>query len=129
VIRWSAESVVRPTAIEARVAEDNPYAAERLIARLMERAEGLASHPAVGRRVPEAPSREALLSQHIHLYDFLRQVMTYLRWKHGDIDALAPSLWMGRGGRKARTSGGTDLPVDDTDTDTGLQSLRFAGAD
>jgi len=42
------------------VAEDNPYAAERLVAKLMERAEGLASHPAVGRRVPEAPSREAL---------------------------------------------------------------------
>lgn len=60
MIRWAPESVARLVAIEAHVAEDDPYAAERLITRLIERAEGIASHPSVGRRVLEAPAREAL---------------------------------------------------------------------
>lgn len=58
--RWSAESVERLAAIEAHVAVDNPSAAERLVARLIERADGVSQHPLMGRRVAEATADEAL---------------------------------------------------------------------
>lgn len=67
-------------------------------------------------RASAAELRVRALSKLVHLYDDVLSMMTYLRWKHGDIDVLMPSLWAGRGGRKARTSdGGDDPTVDDTD--------------
>ncbi len=67
-------------------------------------------------RASAAELRVRALSKLVHLYDDVLSMMTYLRWKHGDIDVLMPSLWAGRGGRKARTNdGGDDPTVDDTD--------------
>ena len=33
-------------------------------------------------------------------WDEIRRVVTFLRWHKGDADAIAPSLWAGRGGRR-----------------------------
>jgi hypothetical protein len=64
-------------------------------------------------RAAAAELRVRALSQLIHLYDAILQMMTYLRWKQGDIDTIMPSLWAGRGGRKARTTDDTEDPVID----------------
>jgi hypothetical protein len=36
----------------------------------------------------------------VNAYDLCRQALTYLRWKEGDVDTLAPSLFKKRPGRK-----------------------------
>ena len=55
----------------------------------------------------------------VHTYDELRRMMTYLRWHIGDVDGLVPSLWAGRGGRKASTSDGFDTDGDVDGDDDG----------
>lgn len=60
MIRWTPESIERLAAIEGHVARDNPTAAERLVARLVERAESISQHPLMGRRVSEAQFDETL---------------------------------------------------------------------
>lgn len=64
-------------------------------------------------RAAAAELRVRALSKLIHLYDAILQMMTYLRWKQGDIDVIMPSLWAGRGGRKARTTDDSGDPVID----------------
>ena len=39
----------------------------------------------------------------VRAYDHARRAVTYLRWTEGDADAIAPSLWAGRGRRRARS--------------------------
>ena len=39
----------------------------------------------------------------VRAYDQARRAVTYLRWTEGDADAIAPSLWAGRGRRRARS--------------------------
>ena len=41
----------------------------------------------------------------VDTYDEVRRAVSFLRWKEGDADSLAPSLWAGRGGRHADASG------------------------
>ncbi len=36
----------------------------------------------------------------VNAYDSSRQALSYLRWKEGDLDTLAPSLFKKRPGRK-----------------------------
>lgn len=50
---WSEEALDRLAEIQGYVARDNPVAAARLIARLIERANALLDHPRMGRVVPE----------------------------------------------------------------------------
>ena len=35
----------------------------------------------------------------VRSYDAVRRAIAYLRWRQGDSDHFAPSLWAGRGGR------------------------------
>ena len=70
-------------------------------------------------RAAAAELRVRALSKLVHLYDEVLRTMTYLRWKHGDIDVLMPSLWAGRGGRKARTTDDGEEPGVDPGLDAG----------
>lgn len=66
-------------------------------------------------RAPAAELRLRALSKLIHLYEEVRRMMTFLRWYDGDVDTIVPSLWAGRGGRKARSADdGTDPTADPT---------------
>jgi hypothetical protein len=49
----------------------------------------------------------------VDTWDLVRRAIVFLRWGKGDADTLAPSLWAGRGGRKARTAGDGEDPVID----------------
>ncbi len=52
---WTEQAMLRLSAIEDHIAEDNPAAAARFIERLIERGEDLAKFPSLGRLVPEMP--------------------------------------------------------------------------
>ncbi len=52
---WSVRAETRLVEIEDHIAEENPVAAERLIERLLARAEALRAHPDLGKVVPEFP--------------------------------------------------------------------------
>jgi toxin ParE1/3/4 len=52
---WTEQAFLRLAEIEDFISIDNPPAAIRLIARLMEKAEALVEFPQMGRQVPEAP--------------------------------------------------------------------------
>ena len=41
----------------------------------------------------------------VDTYDEVRRAVSFLRWKEGDADSLAPSLWAGRGGRHVEAPG------------------------
>lgn len=40
-------------------------------------------------------------TQAVNTYDQVRRAVSFLRWNEGDADDIAPSLWAGRGGRRA----------------------------
>ena len=40
-------------------------------------------------------------------YDDARRAISYLRWKAGDVETIAPSLWAGRGTRSGSSSAAT----------------------
>ncbi|MGK4007893.1 hypothetical protein WMF31_35080 [Sorangium sp. So ce1036] len=48
----------------------------------------------------------------VHAYDQTRRAVAYLRWDEGDADAIAPSLYKGRGGRAASSSDTAAAPED-----------------
>jgi plasmid stabilization system protein ParE len=54
-VRWTDQAFERLAEIEAFVAQDDPKAGERLVDRLIARAEALADQPYLGRRLPELP--------------------------------------------------------------------------
>jgi hypothetical protein len=64
-------------------------------------------------RAPAAELRLRALSRLIHLYEEIRRMMSFLRWYEDDVDTIVPSLWAGRGGRKARSQDDGGSPVID----------------
>ena len=54
-IVWTDQAYRRLAGIEDFVARDRPEAAERLVARLIDRADVLAYQPSLGRALPELP--------------------------------------------------------------------------
>ena len=68
--------------------------AKRLIEALGERERG----PAV--TTERAGLRTRGYTKFVTTYDEVRRIVTFLRWHQGDVDAIAPSLWAGRGGRR-----------------------------
>jgi len=57
-----------------------------------------------------AELRVRAYTQLVTTWDEIRRVVTFLRWHQGDVDALAPSLWAGRG-RRSDESERTVAPV------------------
>jgi toxin ParE1/3/4 len=50
---WTEQALVRLIEIQDFIARPNPYAAERLVHRIVERGDGLSKFPEMGRTVPE----------------------------------------------------------------------------
>jgi toxin ParE1/3/4 len=50
---WTQQALVRLVEIQDYIARANPYAAERLVHRIVERGHGLSRFPEMGRTVPE----------------------------------------------------------------------------
>lgn len=76
----------------------------------LDRAEALANElaRAVGMREqtdpatsPTALLRDRAWTLFVRTYDEVRRAVVWLRWREEDADAIAPSLWQGRGGRPA----------------------------
>ncbi|WP_438043097.1 hypothetical protein [Sorangium sp. So ce128] len=64
---------------------------------------GVREHGAPG--PSEAADRRArAFTLFVDAYDQTRRAVTYLRWKEDDVEAIAPSLYKGRGGRGASSS-------------------------
>lgn len=61
-IRWSKRALRRLEQIGAVIAEDNPLAAARVVARLSIAIEALADHPAIGRVGRIAGTRELVFA-------------------------------------------------------------------
>lgn len=83
--------VTRVTLAELSSAEE---LADRFVRAVGARDQGPASIAARG------DLRVRAYSKAIDVYDDIRRVVVFLRWKHGDADQLVPSLWAGRGGRR-----------------------------
>jgi toxin ParE1/3/4 len=52
---WTEQALARLIDIQDFIARSNPVAAERLVRRIVERGDGLAKFPEMGRTVPELP--------------------------------------------------------------------------
>ncbi len=52
-VNWSDRALKRLRGIQRYIAIDNPSSAEALVQRVLDRAEVLAEHPHIGRKVPE----------------------------------------------------------------------------
>ncbi len=52
-----------------------------------------------------AAARQRAFTLFVQAYDEARRGVSYLRWKEGDADTIAPSLWAGRGGSKRKAQG------------------------
>ena len=85
--------------------------AKRLSAAVAARDNGVA-------RAPALETRLRVISRLLRLYDELRRMMTYLRWRQGDVDLFAPSLWASRGRRSRAQRGGDPNLADPTDDPT-----------
>jgi hypothetical protein len=71
----------------------------QLLAALGVREQGSAIAPAEA-----AEARARAYTLFVRAYDDTRRAVLYLRWHEGDADALAPSLYKGRGGRGSSAS-------------------------
>lgn len=72
---------------------------------------------AVGTRDQAGSSPAALLRRQaftyfVRTYNQIRRMLAFLRFEEGDAEAIAPSLWTGRGGRKRRSSPESATPDD-----------------
>jgi toxin ParE1/3/4 len=68
---WTEQACTRLADIEAYIARDNPAAASKLVDRLIDRGEALASHPDKGRRLREmrgAGLRELIVGNYRIVY-------------------------------------------------------------
>jgi len=68
---WTEQAAERLRDIETYVARDNPRGAARLVDRLVDQGDALASHPDRGRRLPELPEsglRELIVGNHRIVY-------------------------------------------------------------
>jgi hypothetical protein len=78
--------------------------------------DGISNRDQAGLRSEAADLRARALSDVFRIYDQLRRMTTYLRWREGDVDALIPSLYAGRGGRKRMSDAGDWEPMPEAPT-------------
>ena len=84
------------TGIQAQELDTAEVLGDRVISGVGAREQG----PAVV--VAAADKRQRAFSLFVKAYDQARRAICFLRWDHGDMDTVAPSLYAGRGGSKRR---------------------------
>jgi hypothetical protein len=102
---WSKVATLTATT-EADLAEAGKLAAEF--------AQQVATRDQATLQGPATELRTRAISDAFRVHDELRRMMTYLRWREGDVDQILPSLYAGRGGRKPSSDRRTDVGTDPT---------------
>ena len=75
---WTEQAFLRLVEIEDFIARDNPQAADKIVAKFVERAEVLTKFPQVGRKVPEVPGsnlRELIEGNYRIVYRVRKEVV------------------------------------------------------
>jgi len=111
LFRERAQALAGKTAVTA---QELDHAAER--AQQLVTAVGLKEQSSVG-VTAAALLRQQAFTLFTQAYDEARRAIGFLRWHAGDGDTIAPSLWAGRGGRKAAEPEPTAPVVAPTPTD------------
>ncbi|AUX30768.1 MULTISPECIES: hypothetical protein [Sorangium] len=71
---------------------------------------GVREHGAAPGPSDAADKRARAFTLFVNAYDQTRRAVAYLRWNEGDVEAIAPSLYKGRGGRGASSRDTGDAP-------------------
>ncbi|WP_437681482.1 hypothetical protein [Sorangium sp. So ce131] len=71
---------------------------------------GVREHGAAPAPTDATDRRARAFSLFMHAYDQTRRAVAYLRWDEDDAEAIAPSLYKGRGGRGSSSSDATAAP-------------------
>jgi hypothetical protein len=104
---WSA--IASHTAVQLAELDRAETIAEQILAAVGARTQAPASVTA------SAESRQRAFSLMVGAYDEARRAVSFLRWKEGDADTVAPSLYAGRTSRRrngaAQESAATPVPV------------------
>lgn len=106
VLRQSWSRLSGHTPLTAADIDGAEAAAARMSQAISNRDHGVTTRPA-------AELRTRALSALFYDYDELRRMMAFLRWREGDAESLAPSLFAGRG-RKASDDDATEAPTPET---------------
>jgi hypothetical protein len=93
----SWEELNTKTAIELRDVQRAAELGPELLAALGERGQPLSAPKAAG----TADQRLRAFALFVRAYDACQRAVAYLRWKEGDADTIAPSLFKGRGRRRS----------------------------
>jgi hypothetical protein len=106
VMRANWERIESKTAVQASELSQVESLAERLL-----HAIGLRDQaPAVV--AESAATRQRAFTLFVRAYDDLRRAVTFLRWRDGDVDKIAPSLYASRGGSRRKSEPDVAAPVD-----------------
>lgn len=107
IFRENWNEVSQKSAIQASEVDE----AERIFEQVTLAYAARARQPA--QMLTATEDRQRAFTLLLRAYDETRRAVTYLRWREGDADKIAPSLWAGRGGRekqKAGTSASSEAP-------------------
>jgi len=96
LLRENWEKVLGKTAVQATELDQAETLADRLLTAIGAREQA----PAVAAET--ADDRQRAFSLFVDSYDHARRALTFLRWKHDDIDQIAPSLYAGRGNTRRK---------------------------
>jgi hypothetical protein len=94
LLRESWDKIVGKTAIQPIELDQAEVLADRLLTAVAAREQA----PAVV--ADTAENRQRAFSLFVESYDHARRAVSFLRWKHDDVDQIAPSLYAGRGNRR-----------------------------
>lgn len=97
-LEWTEPAVLDLESIRDYIAKDSAYYAAQFVARIIEAAETLPSHPRMGRGVPEAEDeaiRELLFQNYRIIYHAASDHILILTIIHGgrDLSRLEPKPW------------------------------------
>lgn len=107
VLREAWPKIQGKTAIEAASLDRAESLADRIISAVGAREQAPAAVAEV------AQMRQRAFTLFVRAYDEVRRVIGFLRWKQGDLDTIAPSLYAGRSARRAKSDpapAGTPAP-------------------
>jgi hypothetical protein len=132
LFRERAQDLAGKTAVTAQELDQAAELAQRLVTAVGLKEQSPATITAA------ALLRQQAFTLFTQAYDEARRAIGFLRWHAGDSDTIAPSLWAGRGGRKAAepeptapiiaaTPTGTTKPSASSATNTALSSTPAAG--
>lgn len=109
VMRGAWETIGNRTSVQPEELREASELAERLLSAIGER------EFSAGAASEAGAVRQRVFTLFMRAYDEFRRAMTFLRWREGDADKIAPSLYAGRasGGRRKTRD---DEPESDTST-------------